>query len=551
LHPILDCDQASAIGSVLGPKKLVKVGKWPDWPSREVSGKVTTPFQSHHYAEPVRVDAIPIPDGLQIRLQTEDPDGVRAAVATYLGSTENRILIENQVVESTLRGKEMASHYWAILAAIAATRMKRPVQLELSHAEDTLCAGGKRPISAQFDVAFDDQGTINGLRCSLLIDVGAYDLNHQEILTNTLLHLDNAYQIKNVELEAQLCRTNHAPRNPMIGDGSAEAILIMEEVISHVASAVDLAPEVVRERNLYPKGAKSFYRQKVNGGSISASWNTLRQAVGLSAVRQKTMEWNERHPHQKRGIAAIPVKLGVRGPRSKGTSASVLLNICEDQSVQLHVPGGRSDFTLLARVRQSVIEHLGVSPGSISLHPASLAGLTNPVAAVPSNEMGLSIKATVDACKKVVAAKKSGQAPLTAIGIAAPPPQDWNETEFVGSPFHRFVAAAAFAEVEVDLLTESLVIRKLCFVQDVMGRNCRSLDEAILDSGLRLGLGWLGREAANDGYSQTIGELPADFRLIAVNEDQGPEQYLHGGNLAQCGIALAVAVHAAAQQARS
>lgn len=551
LHPVLECEQAAAIGSVFGVPQRVKVGKWPDWPAREISGRVSTPAQTHHYPNPVSVEAVPIPDGLQIRLETEDPDGVRSAVANYLGSTENRIQVENTVLDSNLRGKEKSSHYWAIMAAVAATRMERAVLLELSHAEDAFSAGARRPVSAKFDVSFDDEGKINALKCQLLVDAGAYDLDGEGLLTNTLLHLDNAYQIKNVELEAQLCRTNHVPRSRMVGDGAAEGILIMEEVISQVANVLGVEPEAIREKNLYTSGAKSFYQQEVNGADLSTSWTALGQAVGLSGVKQKTNEWNERHATRKRGIAAIPVKVGIRGTHSKANNASVLLNICEDGSVQLHVPGGRSDFTLLARVRQTVIEQLGVSPGSISLHPASLAGLTNPAPAVPSMEMGLSIRATTDACDKILETQKSGKAPLTAIGTSSPSRRTWDQDEFIGNPFFAFVAAAAFAEVELDLLTDQLVIRRLCVVQNMVGRNCRSLDEAILESGIRLGLGWLGRESRDSSSSQTVGELPADLRFIAVNEDQGSDQYLHGGNLAQCGVALSVAVHAAAQQARS
>ncbi len=551
LHPIQDCEQAAAIGSTFGKKRQVKVGKWPDWPARELSGKVSTPNQYLHYPNPVRVEAIPVLDGLQIKLETEDPDGVRAAVARYLGSTENRIQVENTALNSNLRGKELSSHYWAILIAIAATKMERPVRLELTHSEDLRSSGQRRPVYSQFDVSFDEDGKLHGLRCKVWLDAGAYDLGAETTLTNTLLHLDNAYHIKNVELEAQLCKTNFAPASPIIGDGSSEGIFIMEEVISQVANALELEPETVRERNLYPEDAKTFYRQKLNSARVSESWKTLTHAVGLPASRQKAMEWNERSATRKRGIAAVPVKLGIAGPHTIPAKASVLLNICEDGSVQLHVPGGRSDFTMLARVRQTVIEQLGVSPGSISLHPASLAGLTNPTPAIPSAEVGLSIRATIDACEKILAAKKSGQAPLTAIGLFSPSSRDWNPAEFVGTPFQSFVSAACFAEVEVDLLTEVWELQRVCIVQDLLGRNCRSLDEAVLESGFRFGLGWLGRETAGDGASVTIGAMPADFRLLATREDQGDEQYLHGGYLAQCGAALSIAVHAAIEDART
>ncbi len=522
-HPlpeVLDVEHAAAIGWFHGQAQSRRIGVPATETGKTVSGTIQTPNQSHLYLTPQFAVASPTPDGLKIEVETEDPDGLRAVVAAYLRLTENRIQIENSMESSNLRGKERNGQPWAILASLAAQRFGRSVQLQLSSAEDEAVHGGRSEFIATYEANLDREGRLSAIRLKVLANGGAFDLLGPGNLQGMLAHFPGEDEKIAWQIEAQLCKTNRPPTAPMIGGGLAETTALLEEIRQQLADS---------------EGVSGTFR-----GGLETDETFLRM-IRLSEYDDRLLlkeAWNLSHPDRKRGIALLPVSLD-HATTLASDYATVLLNICADNSVQLHVPGGRSDFTFLARVRQLVIEQLGVSPGSITLHPASLAGLTNPVPAIPSVEHGLVLRAARDACEMIKKQLVEGKMPLTAVGQAAP---DANALP---------LKAVGFAEVERDCLTEEVLIRKVHLLVDRIGASCRNLDEALIESGFRLGVGWLTREGLVAGTrGMTIGDLPLDLRITALEEESGPEQFLLGGNFAQLGSALAVAVRSAIHDAQ-
>ena len=66
-----------------------------------------------------------------------------------------------------------------------------------------------------------------------------------------VFHLDNAYYIPNVEFSGTVAKTNLASNTAFRGFGGPQGMLVIEEIIDRIARRTGLAPEVVRQRNLY------------------------------------------------------------------------------------------------------------------------------------------------------------------------------------------------------------------------------------------------------------------------------------------------------------
>ncbi|MEM7013323.1 MAG: hypothetical protein AAF585_17770 [Verrucomicrobiota bacterium] len=98
-------------------------------------------------------------------------------------------------------------------------------------------------------------------------------------------------------------------------------------------------------------------------------------------------------------------------------------------------------------------------------------------------------------------------------------------------------------------------------VQDRIGRDSAELDEDLIETGFRLGYGWLMREqlrweesgALNpERYTiPAIGDLPNAFDIIAVDFEDGSDQYLIGSPFVQSSVPLALAVREAVKDALS
>lgn len=580
--------------------------------TRTVEGIVLTCSQDHLAPAPASVVAAPrAGGGCDLWLETEDPDGARGAAAANLGIVENAVQISNLAQGSNLQSKEADSRLWASLAAVAAHRAGAAVSLELTHAEDLAWSGKRRPVQAKFIAGFDADGRIEALKINVLVDGGAWNLDARERLGQILLHLDNAYQISNYEFEGRACRTHFPPASPILGGGASEGIAIVEEIMSRVAAEAKLPAERVRRRNFYrveetlpntPCGQSAPARE------LDRVWLRIVENARVELRREEIVEANLETVYRKRGIGVVPVKYGVGQLEGGSAQVTALLNVCGDGSVQIHVPGGQVDVTTEIRVRETISVRLGVSPDSIAIHSASQAGLTNAMPNVPAAESGLHVRATLDACKRLedelkplslqlLAEKGAGPgsaedlafagfrvflrhneqisisfielvvkahelgSPLSAIGYARVPGRFWNSETLLGKPFERFVVGACSAEVEVDTLTGNIRLEKLSVVQDRIGRDSAELDEDLIETGFRLGYGWLMREqlrweesgALNpERYTiPAIGDLPNAFDIIAVDFEDGSDQYLIGSPFVQSSVPLALAVREAVKDALS
>ena len=59
------------------------------------------------------------------------------------------------------------------------------------------------------------------------------------------LHSTNAYNIPNFDIEGRICRTNLPSNTAFRGFGSPQGMFIMEQIIDHVASALNMEPNIV------------------------------------------------------------------------------------------------------------------------------------------------------------------------------------------------------------------------------------------------------------------------------------------------------------------
>jgi carbon-monoxide dehydrogenase large subunit len=199
--------------------------------------------------EPRAVTASPEGDGLTIWTSTQSIYFVRSTVAGFLGLKEDKVRVLAEDVGGGF-GAKGSVFPEEVLTAIAAWRLKRPVQWIATRSEDGATTAQGHGSVLELEVAADRDGKLRGLRGTLLHDIGAYSGSGTGQPSIIISHLLSAYVLPAMDMEARLVYTNTVPTGFIRGGGRPLGNYGMERIIDRLALALRMDPNEVRRRNL-------------------------------------------------------------------------------------------------------------------------------------------------------------------------------------------------------------------------------------------------------------------------------------------------------------
>ena len=216
---------------------------------------------------------------------TQHPAETQEVVARVLGLLKHQVVVQCVRMGGGFGGKEVQANLWAAVAALGAHKLRRPVRVRLTRAQDMIMTGKRHPFLGRFQVGFDDKGKLLALKLALFSD-GGYSLDlSAPIMMRAMFHVDNCYLVPNLELVGRVCRTNHVSHTAFRGFGGPQGMLIIEDIIDRVARSLGLAPHVVRERNFYQEGDLTHYGQRVRDAErITRIWTRAQEEQRLRAA---------------------------------------------------------------------------------------------------------------------------------------------------------------------------------------------------------------------------------------------------------------------------
>ena len=83
----------------------------------------------------------------------------------------------------------------ACICALLAKKSGQPVKLRLDRDDDIILTGKRHEFLSEYEVGFNDQGIIEGLKLNLSSNCGMSPDLSAAINERALLHVDNAYYI--------------------------------------------------------------------------------------------------------------------------------------------------------------------------------------------------------------------------------------------------------------------------------------------------------------------------------------------------------------------
>ncbi|HLE36565.1 MAG TPA: xanthine dehydrogenase family protein molybdopterin-binding subunit, partial [Candidatus Acidoferrales bacterium] len=186
---------------------------------------------------------------LTVWSSTQIPHLLRTQIAAMLGVPESSVRVITPEVGGGF-GSKLNVYPEEALVAHLAMRLGKPVKWIESRRENFLATIHGRDQIDDVEVAVKSDGTVLGLRCRVIADLGAYyQLFTPLIPTMTGLMIAGCYKIPAVRVEITGVLTNKMSTDAYRGAGRPEATYIIERVMDLVAAELKKDPVEIRRKN--------------------------------------------------------------------------------------------------------------------------------------------------------------------------------------------------------------------------------------------------------------------------------------------------------------
>lgn len=548
---------------------------------RRLSGEFEVGGQDHFYLESQAAWARP-GEVMHVSSSTQHPSEVQMAVAHNLGLKFNEVVVESPRMGGGFGGKETQAAGPAVLAALAAMKTGEAVRVRYDRDRDMAITGKRHPFFARFEAGFAEDGRVLAVRAELWADGGwSLDLS-RAIADRALFHLDNAYYLPAVDFRSTVVKTNVTSHTAFRGFGGPQGMLFIEEILDRVARACGLAPEAVRERNLYRGNGETnttHYGQLIEDERIGRVWRELMASSEFAARRAEIAGWNAAHPHVKRGLAITPVKFGISFTTTHLNQAGALVLIYQDGTVQVNHGGTEMGQGLHTNIALIAARELQIPLEDVQVMSTRTDKVPNTSATAASCGTDLNGAAVKNACDILnerlapfrtpegtfagaVQAAYLARVSLSATGYYRTPEIHFDWKTGRGKPFHYFAVGAAVSEVEIDGFTGMHRLLRTDILHDVGAPINPAVSRGQVEGGFVQGAGWLTCEElvwdkqgrllthSPDTYKiPAVGDRPADFRVAFLSEAAQPG-VIHGAKaVGEPPLMLAISVREAIRDA--
>ena len=426
-----------------------------------VDATYTTPAMHNNPMEPHAAMAVWGPGGhLTIYDSTQGPSADRDTIAAALGLPPGRVRVISPHVGGGF-GSKGTTRPHAILAALAAREVGRPVKVALTRQQMFDITGYRTPTIQRLRLGADGEGRLT----ALVHDVAEQSSTLVEFAEQTATPSRVMYAAPALRTTHRLVRLDVPTPSWMRAPGECPGMFALESAMDELAVAAGLDPVELRVRNepdTEPESGLPF---------------SSRNLVGCLREGARRFGWDRRDPRpgvrrQGRWLIGTGMAASTYPARRRPSQATAAV---EDGGFVIRIAAadiGTGARTALTRIAAQALDtstgRVRLELGDSALPPASLAG----------GSMGTSSwgSAVVKACEDMLKDGRTGRADTT---------QDVRSD----SGFARHAFGAQFCEVRVDPATGEVRVPRLLGVFAVGRVIDETLARSQLIGGMTMGLG--------------------------------------------------------------
>ncbi len=495
-----------------------------------VEATYQTHAQEHAFLQPEAGVAQVLPDGrIEVTCAGQWMHEERQLIAHALGLPEEQIIVRHATVGGAFGGREDISIQ--IVLALAAWKTGRPVKTIWSREESIVGHHKRHPYHIWAKWGATREGKIVAAQMDATGDAGAYAYTSTKVLGNAIMSCLGPYEIPNVLVDARTVYTNNCPSGAFRGFGGPQGHFAAEMQVNKLAAALGMDPAELRRRNIWHEGSLMSTRAVVPAGCTAA--NVLEEAAkrrsvvstgpgrSLTADGQPLAEPVEATIHNSQltihhlpFASSRPMRSSLdasRGAVAHGIGLAICfknvgfsLGFPEHCNAWVELHGGATVERAIVgcvgaevgqgahqAMRQIAAEVLGLAVQQIELrHESSdVAGSSGSSSASRMTFMaGNAIKG---AAEQALQAWQNEERPARADFTFRPRvTTSYAAGNGEGDPHITIGYCAQVAEVEVDLETGHVTVKRLVSVNDVGKAVSPQLIEGQIEGGVAQSVGW-------------------------------------------------------------
>lgn len=406
LSAVFDPREAFEKGKLIMPPKIFSFGNVEEaWDKCNVvlEGKVESGGQEHLYLETQGSIAIP-EEGGKIKLisSTQSPTAVQRAAARILGVEMNNIEVDVLRLGGAFGGKEDQATHWAVMSALAAYKLNKPVKLVLNRMDDIRMTGKRHPYSSDYKIGLTSEGKILAFEATYFQNAGAVADLSSAILERTLFHATNSYYIPNVKATGISCKTNLPPNTAFRGFGGPQGKFVIEAAIYKAAEKMGIDASEIQRKNLLKDRDSFYYGQAVENNHAERCWSLAGKKYDVENLKQEVKDYNSKNHQFKKGIAVMPICFGISFTNTFLNQASALVHIYTDGSIGVSTAAVEMGQGVNEKIKIAVSKTFSVVKDRIRIETTNTTRVANTSATAASSGADLNGNAAILACKNIL-----------------------------------------------------------------------------------------------------------------------------------------------------
>lgn len=406
-QPVLDIDGAiqkqdfiyKANSFIVGDfDKVIKVA-----PHR-LSGIFECGGQEHFYLESQAAIAYPSEDGqLEIHASSQHSTETQNVVAEALGLPLHKVVCVVKRMGGGFGGKESQAAPFAAMAALVAMKMKRPARLCLSKDDDMAMTGKRHPFKNFYEVGFDNDGRILGLKVQLYADGGAYADLSSSILDRALFHIDGAYYLPHAHIEGFVCRTNTCSNTAFRGFGGPQGTMTIESIIEDIAAYLKKDAFEIRQLNCYgqDKNNVTHYGQTLTHNPLPDLFERLKNETQYRVRREEIEKFNASQKGKLKGLSVTATKFGIAFTARFLNQGNALVNVHKDGTVQVSTGATEMGQGVNTKIQQVVAHAFGIPISDVKVMATSTEKNHNTSPTAASSGSDINCAAALKGCVEI------------------------------------------------------------------------------------------------------------------------------------------------------
>jgi carbon-monoxide dehydrogenase large subunit len=323
-------------------------------------------------------DVNPATGQTTIYMTSQAPHAIRTVFALVTGLPEENIRIISPDIGGGF-GNKVPVYPGYVVATAASLLIGRPVKWIEERYENLISTGFARDFHMHGEMALSKDGTMKGLRVSLLADEGAFHADAQPSkLKVGLFHVvTGSYDLPAAHVSAEGYYTNKAPGGVAYRCSFrvTEASYMIERLVQNAAYEIGMDPAELRKKNFIKKEQfpyKSATGFEYDSGDYHGAMDLALETVGYDQLRKEQEEARKQGRLLGIGLASFTEIVGA-GPSHDYDILGLKMN--DGAELRVH-PTGKAILKISSKTQgqghettfaQIVAEELGIQPEDIKV----------------------------------------------------------------------------------------------------------------------------------------------------------------------------------------